>query len=431
MECHICCEKFNKSNHKQVDCGFCDLSCCRSCVQSYLLSSIQDAHCMKCKKEWDREFVDTSCTKIFRNGKYKTHRETILFERERCLLPATQHLVAQEKAKRETKRKADIVRDEIDLKKIELRALEHRLWSGNFGVSAERKTFVRKCPHEGCKGFLSSVWKCDVCDNWTCPHCNEVKGEQKDVEHTCDQNNVETVNLLKKDTKPCPSCGTMIFKISGCSQMWCPDCHTAFDWRSGNIETGMVHNPHFYEFQRRTGNTGRVAGDIPCGGLPSIQELRAYFTMPARTTAEWRRREVVPNNMVYIWELHRFITHTERYELVYQYNPRPVDNTILRVQYLMNELPETAFKTLIQKREKAYTKLRAMRDIFQMFVNTASDIMRQMLVNNESIVDTDTILRQLVEYCNDTFYTLAKRYSTSAKQILFTTNGVSSSIQFA
>lgn len=417
-ECNICCEKYNKSNHKQVDCGFCDLSCCRTCVQHYLLSTTQDAHCLQCKHAWNRDFIDKNCTKSFRNGEYKTQREVILFEKEKCLLPQTQHLVVQERARRETTRMAREIRDNIARQREELHRLDVMLYTSNFNIVTEKKKFVRKCPHEGCKGFLSSVWKCDVCENWTCPHCNEVKGKDKDADHACDPNNVDTVNLLKKDTKPCPSCGTMIFKISGCSQMWCPDCHTAFDWRSGAIETGMVHNPHFYEFQMRTGHTGRVAGDIPCGGLPSLVELREYFGMEPYQDGAWRRREIVPEHIWYIWKIHRLISHIDNYELAYNYVAHPVDNADLRVKYLMNELDEPVFKKLIQRREKAYAKTHAMRDMLQMFVNAASDILRQMIVNNDDVKYIENIIRELVDYCNASFITMAKQYTHKPKQFV-------------
>ena len=59
------------------------------------------------------------------------------------------------------------------------------------------------------------------------------------------------MEFLNKDTKPCPHCGTMIFKISGCSQIFCVDCHTAWDWNTSKIITGVIHNPHYYEFLNR------------------------------------------------------------------------------------------------------------------------------------------------------------------------------------
>ena len=76
--------------------------------------------------------------------------------------------------------------------------------------------FVRRCTAADCNGFLSSVWKCGICHVWVCPDCFEVKGLDKDSAHTCTADNLATAALLRKDTKPCPSCGEMISKIDGC-----------------------------------------------------------------------------------------------------------------------------------------------------------------------------------------------------------------------
>ena len=88
--CDVCCEKFNKINHKKVKCPFCDLNSCRTCSQRYILESTQDPHCMGCKTLWNREFVDSFCTKSFRNIEFKKRRENVLFERQKLLMPETQ-----------------------------------------------------------------------------------------------------------------------------------------------------------------------------------------------------------------------------------------------------------------------------------------------------------------------------------------------------
>ncbi len=88
--CDVCCEKLNKINHKKVKCPFCDLTSCRTCSQRYILSSFEDPHCMGCKTLWNREFVDLFCTKYFRNTELRRHRENVLYERERALMPETQ-----------------------------------------------------------------------------------------------------------------------------------------------------------------------------------------------------------------------------------------------------------------------------------------------------------------------------------------------------
>lgn len=97
--------------------------------------------------------------------------------------------------------------------------IQQTIWNlrqGRGGEHLEKKEFVRKCPVNDCRGcdvctfrvqksrrlthpchrrFLSTRWKCDVCENYICVDCNEIK---KDDTHTCDPNAVETIKLLKK-----------------------------------------------------------------------------------------------------------------------------------------------------------------------------------------------------------------------------------------
>ncbi len=80
----------------------------------------------------------------------------------------------------------------------------------------EKKKFVRRCTVTGCNGFLSTAWKCEMCENWSCPDCFEVKGLDRNAEHVCTADNLATAELLRRDTKPCPKCGEMISKIDGC-----------------------------------------------------------------------------------------------------------------------------------------------------------------------------------------------------------------------
>lgn len=423
-DCNICCETYNLKNHKKVECQFCDFSSCRECVQRYIISTTNDPHCMSCKNTWNREYVDQNCTKVFRNKELKSHRETILVERERCLLPQTQELVVRKKqelntiklleeCRREQKRQRDL--------QIELENHINQLRAGHYvGTESVKKKFVRKCPVGDCRGFLDDKWKCELCDSHICKKCNEInEGE----EHECDPNNVETVKLLNKDTKPCPACGTMIFKISGCNQMWCPDCHTVFDWVSGRIETGVIHNPHFYEFQRRTGGgqQNRNAGDIPCGGMPTVGEVVTFFNPDA--TRDGRRypyrygvhhwQQTQSDNPVEnkILNMHRSVAHIQAYEIP-QYRVRNrADNSDLRVKYLMNECTEEMWKKDLQKREKAREKANDISNLLNMYINVGSDCLRQMVVKEISVPELINVIDELVTYFNDTMEIIHKRYN--------------------
>ena len=249
---------------------------------------------MKCKNEHDREFIDSFCTKRFRNVDYRRHREQILYEREMARMPETQpyaeyrikmkslrlryfELLDQMFLMRDMRREAlnahhlhhSIVSYDtaLDNMRIEIETIVHQVNTLELNITSNgNEKFTRKCPHVECRGFLDTDMKCGLCVQQFCEHCNEVI---IDSDHVCDPETVETMKLINKDTKPCPKCGTMIHKIDGCAQMWCTECHTAFDWRSGRIETGRVHNPHYFEFKKRS----REHGDIPCGGRPTFAEL--------------------------------------------------------------------------------------------------------------------------------------------------------------
>ena len=346
----------------------------------------------------------------------------VLFEREKCLLPEAQVVVAQRK---EIKKRHDIIEEHRQQMLNHLRQivqLEIEVYHlRNNRVPSEKKEFVRKCPVNECRGFLSTRWKCDVCENYICSECNEIKApeaprghgtleapETPEAPHVCDPGAVETIKLLKKDTKPCVKCGTMIFKISGCAQMWCPSCHTAFDWNTGRVETGLVHNPHFYDFQRQNGRLGRTPGDVPCGGLPTMHELNAVFHVYGR----YNRPTTTVGILFY--NVHRLVNHIDQVELAHD----PPYNTIeLRVGYLTHCLTEDEFKKKLQQMEKKREKRRDIRNILTMFSHTCADSIRQLIQDPAKITELVDILTQLRTYTNQTFETIQKRYGSAVPLI--------------
>lgn len=401
MECLICCEKFNQSTRKNIICIFCDYSVCRTCFQKYLLESSYDPSCMNCNKPFTLEFLNINCPSNFINGSLKKHRENILLDREKCLLPATQPYVILEKEHIKIKNK--IADYQLDISKLQeqilsindLIASESRKLSRTKIDNIEEKKFMRKCSINNCRGFLSTRWKCGSCDNYICNKCNE----QKEDNHVCDPDNVKTMELLDKDTKPCPSCGTMIFKIDGCDQMYCLDCHTAFSWKSGRIEKGVIHNPHYYDFIRKNGGTvPRAPGDIPCGGVPAVYDIRRGLYYISHEVCE-----------IYI-QFHRTLTHIQYVELPHiEYIN---GNRDLRVDYLLNRITEEQFKITLQQREKHKNKKKDFRNIFQMFVDVGFDLIRQALtcLNVSDLKNSVILIDNLIIYVNDNLKQIGKLY---------------------
>ena len=57
--------------------------------------------------------------------------------------------------------------------------------------------------------------------------------------------------------------------------MWCTQCKVAFDYVTLKIDTGNVHNPHYYEHLQNLNNglTPRNPQDVLCGGLCNYTDI--------------------------------------------------------------------------------------------------------------------------------------------------------------
>ena len=172
--------------------------------------------------------------------------------------------------------------------------------------------------------------------------------------------------------------------------MWCPDCHTAFDWRTGEIVTGRIHNPHYIEFKRK-GGTSREHGDIPCGGIPTYRELR----------------EVGSSND--IMNLASYIFYAERENMYI--DVEPVNNLSLRVSYMLNELDEKDFKIFLQRQEKFKDKMIDLSSIYEMLTHSGGDLLRQFIIDPERETEIIDMIKKLFSYANEVFTNIRTRYN--------------------
>jgi hypothetical protein len=385
--CSICIEPFTKQPHrKQAACPYCDVKACVKCTQTYLLNTQDDPHCMGCRKGWSREVLDSLLLSTWLNGEYKKHRENILVDRERSRLPAAQLIVERQKRAlerepirlklfqeiQEQTEKLRLLQQEYEKENLLAARLRHGMdTSTDASGSGERRAFVMQCPATGCRGFLSTAYKCGICDIYVCPDCREIKGLVKDAEHRCDPNTVETIRAMKKDTRPCPECGTNIFKIEGCDQMFCTHCNTPFSWATGKkVTNGIIHNPHYYEFLRAAngGVMPRNPGDIPCGAaLPTPWTFDRFilreFSIGGNSTSQWLYQSLGRITHIQHVEIHAVTNRAE-----------DTDNTENNVRYLQGELTQDRWKQLLQQREKRRMKRDEIRQRYEAFVGACIDI---------------------------------------------------------
>ena len=399
MECSVCCNSV--SAKKIVECNYCDHAACKDCVKQYLLSVQKDACCMSCNHAWNREQMMSKISKSFVNNEYTKHRKEVLFNIEKALMPSTQAHVELFLKKKEVLKELDEVKrmqKELNVKKA---SLTSRLSELNLTNSKNKNMFVRKCPMEGCRGFLNSTWKCGTCDTQICKECNEELNEN----HVCNEETKETMKLLAKDTKPCPSCGCMIHKLVGCDQMYCVECNTAFSWKTGIICNGAIHNPHYFEYQSRNNATRRTFGDFECGGLPSTHIAMAQYAFKNNVDLISTFRWLVDIEYV---RLRRFRTDVQ------------ASNLTARMNYMMGNIGESMFKKDIQKNEKKRCFNKDVYDVYEMVHTVCAEYMRE-LCDIDGIFDEnsdvkiqkikDKILR-IESYANNAFNDIKMRYGS-------------------
>lgn len=416
MSCNICVENFNRSNRLCITCPKCDFQSCRTCCETYLTGSNEDANCMNCKYNWDYKTMTSMFTKSFIDNRYKKHYEQILYEREVALLPATQPLVEEQIRKENIQKQIVKVQNEISRLKDRLRGLNAEYYRQ---PDVEKQNFVRKCPNGECRGFLNNIWKCGLCNHWSCPECHEVKGELRTTEHTCKPENVETAKLLMCDTKSCPKCTTPISKIEGCDQMFCTQCHTAFSWNTGRIETGVIHNPHYFEWRSQNGNQERNLLEIQCG-REIDHEIVYIVNRICNTDINLIARQVLHIRQI---ELQKYVVN------------RINDNSDIRIRYLRSQITQKVFKQTLQKRFKTTEKRSEIGAILATYTHCVTDIIYRLIAEYRTYKKTQGVidltngtmtpidskyyyeLQQLITYTNDCFKNIAQIYKSKAVQI--------------
>ena len=421
-DCPVCMNYFTPVIRQPIQCSFCPHSTCRQCTSHYLLTTLNDPHCMECKREWNREFIDTKLTQTFRKGPLKLHRRRVLIDRERGRLPAMQVFVeaqstitrnAEQISKLKSERKQlKIQRNQVQVqygpegidalskrlepiqkalaeKKVQIRVLDRQLWTARSVLTGQEKPavrqFIMKCPAEGCRGFLSSAWKCGTCEKFFCHDCHAQKKDMKDEEHVCNEDAKATAAMIRQETKACPKCGIRISKIDGCDQMWCTGCHTTFSWNTGQILLNtVVHNPHYYEYLRKTnGAVPREAGDVPCGGLPQIMLFhRAIYDNPHLT----------PDMKYKITGIHRNIQdilHVRIPQFPLRANANI--NRDIDISYLMNQMTEEEWGTKLEQAETKSERKREVGLILQTLVHIASEKLT-MILNERNLMERSKIV---------------------------------------
>lgn len=384
-ECKICCDPYNK-NRKKIICEFgCGGEYCSKCVEEYIKNSVNQPGCMNCRKSWTFQFVEGAFTPASLKRIHE-YQKRIYLNEDKSFLPEAQLEIEKEK--------------EIDALNERKRELLRMLRDIDYYIEIElnqkqRITVTKKCPLDGCRGFLSTGYVCGICDSNICDKCMKKKSET----HVCRQEDVDTYETVKKISRPCPKCGISTEKIDGCPQMFCmnPECHVAWNWNTGTIEQGIIHNPHYFQWvAQQGGSVERNPLDVQCGGIPS-----------PRTVLKFRRFTNIHEERQKFDRIYCRINYIQTFRI--QNPPTEKNNQDIRMKYLKKIIDEEHYAFCIMKRKRSYFKLREFYGIHQMFITASTDIL-QRIQNHKNIKLLFEEMENLRKYYMDCIDECCQRY---------------------
>lgn len=458
MDCLICMY----DSIQIITCKSCSYRSCGKCLAMYF-ESVSEPKCPNCNVIWSRDFILSDFPNYYDD--YVKKKERRLLEIEMAKMPSTQVYVEQEKeartmianlketfdlvdkwrakfyrlqeaqtnidrilssAKPSINQKYDRVRKQLRKKVSEMNQKAFRsneamiVFDANTHVSRLRdftkltkttsqQTMARqitgKCPIGECRGYIYSDMKCGVCGKSVCDLCFT----EKDENHHCKDDDVLSRELIKTETKPCPTCTAPIFKINGCSQMWCTICHTTFSWITGQEDDDLItHNPHYYEWVRRQNNgvVPRARGDM----IPQRSQVLKYYE-DMSLLKEGPEKEKIRH-------FYRFTTYSKPDFPM----PPENDNKLLRVQYLLGELAEGDMARVVYDRDFERSEKVEISQVFDMFFKESAGI--QKSTNMTGFID------KLVEYVNQQLEMISKKYKTNKIEILYDEMGIGYEIRY-
>jgi hypothetical protein len=360
---------------------------------------------------------------------YKNHRKLVLADRSIARIPEYYEGALRYAHKSEGDLKIAKIMETISehnaiiTKLYEERDLIRREMNNGSSAESARK-FVMQCQNNGCRGMLTTQYKCELCTKFTCSKCFlPIEGER--AEHVCKQEDIDTVEELRKNSRPCPTCGTRISKIDGCDQMWCPECKTAFSWAKGTVEKGVVHNPHYYQWMREHGggvprnpnDHNNDCGNAFQGASRKIHEIvdsclsvKKYYIMFSDYYRNHPRLAPEVENLFnmsiamltstkdihqdvlfgdsFFSGFHRYINHMEQTELRplrTAIRAREEDKTAI-YQYILNEIDKGGLAQELIRLDNLNMKDRAQTDILEALVVVGKQIVIDCLKELEEEV---------------------------------------------
>jgi hypothetical protein len=252
-----------------------------------------------------------------------------------------------------------------------------------------------------------SDYKCGTCESVYCRKCNIIK--EKD--HECKEDDIKTAEFLKKSTKACPTCAILIHKVSGCTQMWCPSCKTTFDYKTGKIDEGIIHNPHYFEWIRNNKNSTVVQENqenTNCNRRVNQQQYLTHIRVAFSADRTMVRL---------LGEYNRLYGHTTyiKNSLPRLNQDQNKVNMDLRIQWMCEEITTDYFKRSLVTREKKHRYNDRKRQVYDLTETVFNDIQHKILqINDHKAPELKDCIKEfntIIDYTNQCLEKIGNVYN--------------------
>ena len=147
------------------------------------------------------------------------------------------------------------------------------------------------------------------------------------------------------------------------------------------IETGVIHNPHYFQWARQNSANGvipRQPGDRPNNNPCGQENINHRFWHEIDRFGKFLHLgyflDIINSSYQYSRHLNQ-VTIRENENIIQTCN----DHTRKRVQYIIGELAEDDFKSLLQADDIKRKKLIDLNNIYQLFSHATNDIVNNFI----------------------------------------------------
>ncbi len=424
--------------------------------------TIGDAQCMYCRISWDISFQQVNFSSKFINIDFKEHRKNTLLAREKAYLASMMDLLFESKfnnlkksvksqllklRKEANKSFHDIdhckgCRGELELNeyiyenigkisedcefvklKTRIAILECQLDTLVLATNDEmvasvfeqRKSklttdmtvetdkdakhkFIRKCPLPDCIGYLSSQYKCGLCEKKVCRVCYA----EDSATHVCKPEDIANKLFLTSSISTCPRCGVYIEKAFGCNSMWCIICKTAYNYKTGKILRGAFHNPE------------RVVTEHAHIQNENVQHIN--LNQDATQKIQVPRIELTHHDELDV--IYHDIKHYEaKIKNIKNDNSTEQKLIDLRLKFLKKQINEEDWKTQILRLDKKYTYNQYYYKIIDKYVKNSFKLINDSKsANPKKVKDIKEKYLELITKYNEFIRNLLEVYKYSVTQ---------------